>query len=379
MRWLLILLLVCRAHAQETYRFREDISQAVARDTMPWRLQMAATAYSLSGHYPEGLQQWDLAMPANFALSKKDSFALKSMRAVSAREAILKLSAQRQIVIINEAHHDARHRNFTRSLLQGLRRQGFETLALEALADTLINIRGFAIKESGYYTQEPQFGNLIHEAHRLGFRIVGYEAPAGVNGKDREIAQAANLKKILDRYPGKLLIHCGYDHVIEGVPNNPSWERAMAGRLKDLLGIDPLTIDQVRYSARGSTERSHPFSHASAAGDSWTLKEPGGNYWSASPDQYDLTVVHPHSMDVEGRPHWMLTGRREHNPKIDRRHASLILAYREGEYQKAGIPTDIVEHTATGGPNLYLLPGAYEIMIFDQTYRIVKQYKTTLP
>ena len=378
MRWLFLLLVFGQAMAQETYRFRHDIEAATARDTTPWRLQMAATAYSLSGHYGEGLIQWDLAMPATFNLSASDSLALKTMQAVPAVDAILQLAREKNIVMINEAHHDARHRDLTRTLLQGLRQQGFETLALEALADTLVNARGFAIKESGYYTQEPQFGNLIHEAIKLGFRVVGYEAPAGVNGKDREIAQAANLKKILERYPGKLLVHCGYDHVIEGTPNNPSWERAMAGRLKDLTGMDPLTIDQVRHAARGNIESSHPFARASASAGSWTLMDRNGKYWSSRPDQYDLSIVHPHLIDIEGRPHWMVPGRSEHFPKTDRKQNALVLAYRKDEFEKGGIPADIVEHSATKQPCLRLFPGAYEIVILDPMYRIVKKYKTTV-
>lgn len=81
--------------------------------------------------------------------------------------------------------------------------------------------------------------------------MFGYEATGGENGKEREIAQARNIIRFIDQNPhGKLLIHCGHDHVIEGMPSSRAWEKAMAGRLKEYTQIDPFTIDQTQFAEK---------------------------------------------------------------------------------------------------------------------------------
>src|SRR5690606_18409918 len=107
------------------------------------------------------------------------------------------------------------HRVFTESLLEGLYQNGYRYLGLEALAeDSLINIRKWPVINDGYYTNEPQFGNMIREALRLGFIVFGYES--GGRGKEREMGQAANIVEILKNDPNtKILIHCGFGHIVE--------------------------------------------------------------------------------------------------------------------------------------------------------------------
>jgi len=126
-------------------------------------------------------------------------------------------------------------------------------LGLEAIADSTINERNYAIQESSYYTKEPEYGNLISEARRLGFNLYGYEASEGKNGKEREIEQAKNIKKFMQAHQnGKYIIHCGFDHVFENEVKN--WEKAMAGRLKEYTSIDPFTIAQVKFSEKSKSE-----------------------------------------------------------------------------------------------------------------------------
>ncbi len=144
--------------------------------------------------------------------------------------------------IINEAHHVPKHRAFTRSLLKELYANGYRYLGLEALFDAAVNETKFPVIETGYYTKEPEFGNLISEALATGFTLFSYEASQGKNGKEREIEQAENIQKFIENNPkAKVLIHCGYAHAYEN--DYPAWGKAMAGRLKQNMNIDPLTID----------------------------------------------------------------------------------------------------------------------------------------
>jgi hypothetical protein len=55
--------------------------------------------------------------------------------------------------------------------------------------------------ETGYYLKEPQFGNLIRTALKLGFEIFPYEADLKYFGKDREIQQAKNIQQVLKSDP----------------------------------------------------------------------------------------------------------------------------------------------------------------------------------
>lgn len=52
--------------------------------------------------------------------------------------------------------------------------------------DTLLNERGYPLLSSGYYTQEPQFGNLVREALRIGYELFPYETQVRGDGKERK-------------------------------------------------------------------------------------------------------------------------------------------------------------------------------------------------
>ena len=233
------------------YRFSIDVANLIEKDTVPWRFQMGANEYSFIGNYRKTRETWDKNGVRVASLTKEDSLYFVEFSPVNARDYIIERSKNEQIIIINEAHTYPSHRTFTHSLLQGLYDNGYRYLGLEALFDTVINERKYPIIESGYYTKEPEFGNLIYTALNIGFKLFGYEATGGENGKEREIAQARNIIRFIDQNPhGKLLIHCGHDHVIEGMPSSRAWEKAMAGRLKEYTQIDPFTIDQTQFAEK---------------------------------------------------------------------------------------------------------------------------------
>ena len=181
------------------------------------------------------------------ALSVNDSLYFEKFKPTNAKDYIINRSKKERVIIINEAHNNSRHRVFTTSLLKDLYKNGYRYLGVEALEDTLINKRKFPNLESGsLYLHESQYSNLIKEALDLGFTLFNYEYTyvKGKTGKDREIEQAENIAKMMALHPNdKFLIHCGYDHVNEGIPGIKSWEKAMAGRLSDRTGVNPFTID----------------------------------------------------------------------------------------------------------------------------------------
>ncbi|WP_020567511.1 hypothetical protein [Neolewinella persica] len=81
---------------------------------------------------------------------------------VSAIATLLQDAEKHEIVIINEAHHEPRHRVFTRQMLQGLYDRGYRYFGLETLAsfgsvDSLMKAGHYPSLKSGYYTRQLDF------------------------------------------------------------------------------------------------------------------------------------------------------------------------------------------------------------------------------
>lgn len=362
--------------ANEHYRFSKDVEASIEKDTVAWKYQVGAVQYSFIGDYKNVFTVWDRAVPARaYVPTAFDSAYLKKAKTLNARDYIIKRSKEEQVLIINEAHHDPKHRTFTKSLLEGLYKNGYRYLGLEAIADDSINQRKFAVKESGYYTVEPEFGNLIYEAKKIGFVIFNYEASKGKNGKEREIEQARNIERFMKaNADGKYLIHCGFDHVYEKEVR--TWEKAMAGRLKEYTNIDPFTVDQVKFSEKSKPEFGHYFLYATEEKQPFVLiKEDEVFNGIKDPKQTDVVVVHPITDYKNERPVWLSWDRKEYFFSKDQlknqSYPIQILAYRANEYEMGGIPSDIIEmKTAQDYKPLYLKNGTYKIVIRNDKYEV---------
>lgn len=364
----------------QVYKFAEDISREIEQDTVAWKYQIGATHYSFSGNYSAALRTWDQGLtPRVYTPTRRDSVIMETSVLRNASDYIVERSAGEQIMIINEAHHNPKHRAFTQSLLKGLYNNGYRYLGLEALSDSLINQRGYAVGESGYYTCEPEFGNLIYEAKKLGFIIFGYEATQGKNGKEREIEQAKNIQQFLKKnQPGKVVIHCGFDHAYENEVQG--WERAMAGRLKEYTGIDPLTIDQVKYTERSKAEYGHYFLYATEERQPFVVIDQKQQVFNglSEPKQTDIVVIHPITMYHHHRPDWLAAGKKEYQfpeEKLKKYHAPVqVLVYRSGEYENNGIPADITELETGSNKPLYLQSNNYTVVVKNKDYTVIDTF-----
>lgn len=381
--FLLKLLTVIAQENQETYLFAEDIYNKIEKDTMSWKYQIGATEFSFIGKYADVISAWDKNGVRKHKVEEKDSLYFINCRKEDARDYVLKQADSFDILIINEAHHVAQHRMFTKSLLQELYNKGYRYLGLEALADTGINNRKFPVMESGYYTKEPEFGNLLSEALKIGFIAFGYEASAGKNGKEREIEQAENIEKFIkENQEGKVLIHCGYAHAYEN--DYPAWGKAMAGRLKENLNIDPLTIDQTMFPERSDEENNHLFLKMNTTGKSIVLLEENGRPFNgfAVNNQTDIVVIPPQTVFEDRRPHWIKEGKHPYSiprNKLSKDEQLLFLAYRENEFDNNGVPADLIEVLPGESPSmLYLEKGKYDIIIKNRNYNIIEKYKIVI-
>ena len=227
-------------------------------------------------------------------------------RIANAADVIARLAADRRIVLINEAHHDAHTRELTLELLPRLRALGFDYFAAEALVDTDPGLRkrGYPTRASGTeYLREPVYGEIVREAIRLGFTIVPYDVDSNVSTQARDTGQADNLyRKVFARDPhARLFVQAGYAH-IDKAAGRLGDVKPMAMRLQALTGFDPLSIDQTQFLETGKDhaddyrqliDRFHPKAPAVL------VDRTSGKAWSARPQLYDVNVILPPAVNLK--------------------------------------------------------------------------------
>lgn len=378
---LALLFLGMAGYGQENpYWFTDDIKRKVADSTQSqsWRSQMGATYYSISGQYKPALESWDQTFGRVKKLNAADSLKFTKLIPVNAKEYILKKAANEKIIIINEAHHNASHRTFATSLLQGLYDRGYRYLGIETLANDSLNTDKYATLTSGYYSKEPEFGNFIYNALKIGFRLFSYEAEG--NNKEREIGEAKNIFNFMQQNKeGKYLIYCGYQHAYEGI--HKSWEKTMAGRLSDLTGVNPFTIDQTQFSEKSSLKYNEPLLRLINNTVPVVLKSENQMIYNGEDKELytDIKIIHPVTKYIKNRPDWMLKETRKFY-KIPVSKVStypvMVFAYRKGEFEQKGIPADIIEiNTSKDNRFLILDKGNYDIVIKDKEYKVINRFE----
>ncbi|MDR6524956.1 hypothetical protein J2787_000326 [Chryseobacterium rhizosphaerae] len=372
--------------AQNTYKFSTDIVKEINNDKSgddSNKYQIGAMRYSISNYYFKGLQTWDKLGQKEKKISKDYSLKFINHKVENAKDYIINKSKKEEIVILNEAHHYASHRMFAASLLKGLYENGYRYLGIEALGDDSINIRKFPTTQSGFYTSEPQFGNLIKTALDLGFTLFKYEAEQGKNGKEREMEQAENIYKFMQKNKnGKYFIYCGYEHAYEG--KHQTWEKTMAGRLSDLTKINPLTIDQTQFSERSNPEQNDLLLSTINGNYPVVLLEENKTVLTGIQKEpfTDIKIIHPITTYIKARPNWMLNKSRRFYeiPTSDiKSYPSLIFAYRKGEFENKGVPADIIELLSVKDSRYLILDqGNYDIVIKDRAYKIINKFEKNI-
>jgi hypothetical protein len=299
-----------------------------------------------------------------YADNPADADLLKDYRAVPAVEAVAEAAADRQIVIINEAHHVPQHRVITIELLKALKKQGYKYFAAETLFETDpdLNKRGYPLTSSGAYLEEPIYGDVIRTALKLGYKVIAYDLN-GTGPDARERGAATNLKnRIFDRDPqAKVLIHVGYGHNAEIA--RPNGNKMLAGYLKEFTGIDPVTIDQTAMTEHSAPEYEfslyravtarykpvQPIVFRNSKGEFWTLKDYGR----------DITVFSPRSVYINNRPTWLgLNGERRQYllaKDICAAQAHCLVRARLADESAEAVPLDRIE-AKTNQVNALMLP-----------------------
>jgi len=309
-----------------------------------------------------------------------------------AADVILSMSKDRRAVFFNEAHSAPITRTLTIELLAKLRAQGFNYFAAETLYDTDhdLQTRGYPIEKSGFYVNEPLYGEMVRTALKLGFKIVAYDVENAGVGDARERAGAQNLytqvfKKDAD---ARLIVNAGFAHVQK--TGKYLGGSSMGEFFHKISGIDPLTIEQTMMIQHAKSDQDHPY--YLAVMQSHPPSEPSvfvgadGKPWTLKPGQYDMSVIFPQQSSAAARPTWLdLAGLRVSYPVAselcNQKFPCLVEARYAGESEDAVAADRVVLNVID--PNtpmanrflsghgdaqsqLFLRPGKYRLTASDQ-------------
>src|SRR6185437_1746327 len=275
-----------------------------------------------------------------------------------------------------EAHHQPQHRVFVESLLGYLYKEVYRFLGCETMPyhkDSELNAQKYPVQGTGYYSKQPQFGNMIRAAIDDGYYVFGYEASfksGEYTPEKREIEQAQHVKVFLDENPdAKFIIYCGYGHLAKSSKKIETMEM----RLKEYTGIEPFCIDQTTFTEKGSPEYEDAFYKLIHPGYDAVLIDSSGKAMGSPylPNVYDVCVYHPNTTYKHGRPDWVFANGR--TPIFLRGNITLpfpcmVSAYYEGEDYSKAVPVDIIELKNEDDENhkaLALGKGNYYIIIRD--------------
>lgn len=368
------------------YLFDSQIDQKVKADSTGRRLHFYATDYSFKGGFLKAQKIFDSIRPPKFkTLNQKQLDSLKSLYTeISAKKYLIEKSKDNRVIIINESHVTPYHRTFTSSLLKELYANGYRHLGLEAMnpLDTMLADRGFPTKKTGYYIKEPEFANMVRNALEIGFNVFGYEDFEAFEkgGEFREIGQAKNIKEVLDKNPNhKVIVHCGHQHASEG-ENNRIWDKAMARRLSDMTGINPLTINQTKYTEKSSSKLKNPFLQAFDFEEATVLLDKNGNPipYVNNNDIMDIAIFHPLTKKVNKRPHWKFIDKENVNltfPDIEIDFPVMIFAFSKNDDVSKAIPVDIIELQEKSTINLALKKGDHKLIIANKNEAYMFEHK----
>ena len=325
---------------------------------------------------------------------------LSPVSSIPAVEYVVERARDHQIVMVNERHHASSDRLLTMELLAPLAEQGFRYLAIEAgWNGDSVNTRGYPVAETGYYVNDVVLAEVVRSAIELGYQIIAYEiedeqkTPTGQvstmnHQEERDWWQAKNIAtRVFDiDSDAKLLVHAGYAHIQES--RTDTWA-PMAHFLRELTGLDPLTIDQTVYSERSRPELEHPLRRRVGemgllGGEAIVLVDAEGQP-IRSRETVDFAVFGVTTRhDADGRPTWMGMGGRRRPVAYDTPECAervcIVEARRAGFADE--VPLDRVEVASAGRTTLYLPPGGdivVHVMGLDQSVLATRNVRVPQP
>ncbi|MEX0596271.1 MAG: hypothetical protein WD512_07200, partial [Candidatus Paceibacterota bacterium] len=312
---------------------------------------------------------------------------------VDATEFIVKASKNYHFTSINESHFSGLNRNYVRSLLLPLWESGYRYFAMEALSqrDSLINSRSIPLMSSGYYFNEVNLGNLVREAKKIGYKLIAYDEFFNTENNDqnqslREKAQAQNLydQTLANDSIGKVLIYSGHDHQ---VTENMNGNRFMGGWLREISGLDLLTIEQVIMTEKTSIDKENDYYRYVKLNYSF---DNGVVFTNLSTEEVlidpihhlsgiKVQVYHPPTKYIYNRPNWMLNNQnavRLLPDSIIKKYKGKLIEFRP--YNEPNNSTPIDKFIIDTDKGAVIPKGEFSVRIINCDNEVIANYKVSL-
>jgi len=312
-----------------------------------------------------------------------------NIKVVPMSEVIDSLISQNQVTMINEMHDQPVYRAIAHSFLEICYKNGYRYFAVEALkrTDESLNKRKYPLSyETGFYTDEPIFGDLLRQAMNMGYTLVPYDTfPPPASDIKRDQGQALNIinRTIAKDSTAKILVLGGMGHIFDKHGFN-----TMGYYFKEYSSIDPLTIDYIYFRPSYNKEyEGEAQSHFLDIADSLDGWEPVFLYDTIR-KQFrgmgtDLIGVIPRTVFLTNDiPSWKIfNGKVIH--RIDKsflqKHnikKSIVRAFLAKEGEKS-VPIDQIEIQDTNNELMLVLYKGKYLLHFDDG-ETVKKYKITV-
>jgi hypothetical protein len=353
---------------------------------------------SFIGDYSDALQSFSIKEQSQ-ADDAPAPLGQPGWHPVLARGYIPTLAKSYKAVFLNEAHNVPLTRSLTVQLLKALRAEGFNTFAAETLYRTGTDLqkRGYPTADSGFYTREPVYAEMVREALKLGYKVVAYEADDQYQGNAREAQQARHLADLFKDDPDtRLVVNAGYAHIQK--KGKFLGAQSMAEHFMDDTGMQPLSVEQTMLISHDGSALDHPY--YTAVAQSVDPSQPvvfvnrEGKPWSLRPG-YDVSVFFPMTHQRQGRPTWLTLGGLRVPWYVDggvcQDHFPCLIEARYSDESDDAIPADrlvldLIPLTtigdikfttsgsrATPSSELYLRPGNYRLKVTDENNRILSR------
>ncbi|GEM_PF-626655 len=342
-------------------------------DTTSFGGQIKATALSFIHDYDTR----NMVIKRLFQYNNRQQIEVpKEYKAIDAKEFILKQTKDKSVVMFNEHHMNPENRIFLASMLKDLKEQDFNVLALEALMyDSLAIINETPTLNSGFYTCEPEFGNLIRKAKELGYEILAYEDTTknNLNGIEqanfRDSVQAKNLTDIYKKHK-KLLVYAGHGHIEEKESNG--WKKR-AQRFYEITNVDPYTIEQAAFSNFADASFNNSETEKIVVPSVFVNDEK--EVWVGQKGFYDVQVIFPHSTD------WYDLTRVPYTFKFNKKFGeNTVHIYKSTDNVFRNPVPVAVQEIVYGQDNSFYLPenGKYKLFVLTEYGQVLYQEEINL-
>ncbi|GAB4517672.1 MAG: hypothetical protein Tsb004_28030 [Allomuricauda sp.] len=162
--------------------------------------------------------------------------------------------------------------------------------------------------------------------------------------------------------------------------------KMMANHLKEILGIDPLTVSQYQLTESFNSEDNNPYFNAIRSNEPSILVDDQGNSFAGSSKEpwCDIWLYHPKTQYVHSRPKWLGWVQNKKWVDIPKYNGDLtyplmVLAYSVDEDKEDAIPIDIVilEDGSTKKKMSLFAHGSYDLIYMDSNNQCFSKRMST--